>query len=504
MAKKSYSSILKSSSLIGGSKLVGMVIGVVRTKFAAILIGPAGLGLLSTLMSIQQMVIALAGLGMSKSAVRDISEARGNEDSTLLYEIVTVVRRLSLILGIAGSIIIAFFAGSMSQWMAGDDSATLQIAALAISVFILLNSGARRAILQGHRRIAEIAKIEIISVSFGSLLAVIWYVILGKSGVVPAILTLATVRFSTTWFYSRKIRIPKQSIERQRFFELGRSLLGLGLAMMWNGLLVAGMAYLLRMIVLKEFDLATVGIYYAAYGISAMVVNFVLNAMTTDYVPRLSEVASEPARMVQLANEQAEVGMLMSLPGVVALIVMAPFLIEVLYSAEFLGAVELTQLFALGCFSRIFQWPLGYIIIAQKRSALFAFLQTLFFGTRLGVTILLLPICGLSAVAISMLVNAFISYCFIYVVIRKQANFRWSAGAMNILLKSVCVVVVLFYFSYYHSSMVVTISTLAALPLVTSICIREIYIRTGGHPKMEKIKQYCPRFMSNFLFPERT
>jgi PST family polysaccharide transporter len=42
----SYRQILKSSSLIGGSSLINMAIGMVRTKFVAVLLGPSGVGLM--------------------------------------------------------------------------------------------------------------------------------------------------------------------------------------------------------------------------------------------------------------------------------------------------------------------------------------------------------------------------------------------------------------------------------------------------------------------------
>ena len=46
--KKSYSRIMKSSSLIGGAQGINMLIGMVRVKFVAMLIGPMGVGLVAT------------------------------------------------------------------------------------------------------------------------------------------------------------------------------------------------------------------------------------------------------------------------------------------------------------------------------------------------------------------------------------------------------------------------------------------------------------------------
>ena len=39
-----YRSILKATALIGGASALGIVVGLVRTKVLAVLLGPAGLG----------------------------------------------------------------------------------------------------------------------------------------------------------------------------------------------------------------------------------------------------------------------------------------------------------------------------------------------------------------------------------------------------------------------------------------------------------------------------
>ena len=64
-ATGSYSQILKSSSLVGGAEGVSLLLGLVRIKFAAVLIGPAGMGLAGSLMAIQTLLGQFAGLGIN-------------------------------------------------------------------------------------------------------------------------------------------------------------------------------------------------------------------------------------------------------------------------------------------------------------------------------------------------------------------------------------------------------------------------------------------------------
>ena len=73
--KASYGQILKSSSLMGGAAGINMLLGMVRTKFAAVLIGTTGVGLVASFGAVQGLIGTLAGLGIQSSAVRDVAAA---------------------------------------------------------------------------------------------------------------------------------------------------------------------------------------------------------------------------------------------------------------------------------------------------------------------------------------------------------------------------------------------------------------------------------------------
>ena len=59
----SYGQILKTSSLVGGAEGINLLLGMVRTKCVAVLIGPIGVGLIGTYQAMQGMVSSVAGLG---------------------------------------------------------------------------------------------------------------------------------------------------------------------------------------------------------------------------------------------------------------------------------------------------------------------------------------------------------------------------------------------------------------------------------------------------------
>src|SRR5262249_25037735 len=76
--ERTYGQILKSSVLIGGSSVLNIGIGIARTKVMAVLLGPAGFGLMGLYGSIADVVVSIAGMGVGSSGARQIAEAAGS------------------------------------------------------------------------------------------------------------------------------------------------------------------------------------------------------------------------------------------------------------------------------------------------------------------------------------------------------------------------------------------------------------------------------------------
>ena len=74
----SYVEALKSTSIIGGSAAIVILIRMVRTKVLAVLLGPAGIGLEAIYDSIISLARIGVDMGISSSGVRQIASAVGS------------------------------------------------------------------------------------------------------------------------------------------------------------------------------------------------------------------------------------------------------------------------------------------------------------------------------------------------------------------------------------------------------------------------------------------
>ena len=148
--------------------------------------------------------------------------------------------------------------------------------------------------------------------------------------------------------------------------------------------------------------------------------------MAADFYPRLTSSAGDNTACNRLVNEQARVGLLLAGPGVIATLTFAPLVIALFYSAKFGAAVGVLRWICLGTTLQVIIWPLGFILVAKGK-------QAIFFATELAWTIASLSlawICvrffGLNGAGIAFFGSYMFSGFLLYPVVHRISGFRWS------------------------------------------------------------------------------
>ncbi|MGZ5385677.1 MAG: oligosaccharide flippase family protein, partial [Acidimicrobiia bacterium] len=186
-----YGQILRSTALIGGSSVLNVAIGIVRTKAMAMFLGPAGFGLMGLYGSIADVVASIAGMGVNSSGVRQIAEAVGSGETERIARTVAVLRRTSVLLGILGAVFLVVFCRQASTLTFGSDEHAAAVALLSLAVFFRLVSDARGALIQGMRRIPDLARMGVLGALFGTIISIPVVYFLHEKGVVPALVGVA-------------------------------------------------------------------------------------------------------------------------------------------------------------------------------------------------------------------------------------------------------------------------------------------------------------------------
>ena len=483
-SEKSYGQILKASSIMGGAAGINLLLGMLRVKFAAVFIGTTGVGLISSFGSLQGLVGTLAGLGLQSSAVREIAAAVGKGDDQAIGRTVLTLRRMCWLTGLVGMVLMMLLAPWLSQLTFGHRDYMFDIAALGVIILFGNLSGGQMALIQGMRRIGDMARANIFGAVAGTVAAIGFYAALGLRGIIPTLLTVSALQLALSWFFARRVPVPKVDLTLLQTFSEANSMVRLGLVMMWNGLMASAVAYFTVTLITQYEGIQAVGLYSAAFALSGMFVSFVLGAMGADYYPRLTGVAYDKPAMMRMVNEQTEIGLLLALPGLLATLALAPWILEIFYTREFSGAVEMLQWFILGCLGRVISWPLGYVMLALGKGRWFLVTETSFNLLHVVLVALGLQFYGIEGVAIAFVVMYVCYTAAVLFVSHRLIGFRWSPECTRLGLLSLSMHAMLFVASHLLPLWPATWFGLSLTFITCVLCLRGLVARVGAEHRI--------------------
>jgi len=434
--ENTYGQILRTSSIVGGAQAANYVIGLVRVKIVAMLLGPSGVGLISLYTSANALVGTVSGLGVSSSGVREVVRAYGKDDAAEAARTVLILRRVCWATGVFGWLLAILLAEPISLWMTGSPENAFAIAVLGSTLLLNAISSGQLALLQGLRRIGDLARANVFGSLAGSAATILIYFWLREAGVLPALIAAALVTLASSYWYSRRAPVASVAVGwRDTLHGFGR-LLGLGLAFMWSAVLVAGVDMLTRSVITRQFGIDAAGIYQAAWALSGVFASFVLSAMGADFYPRLTAMIHDRALAIRAVSEQTEIGILLVLPGLLGALVFSPQVIKILYSPQFLPAADLLPWMALGVFGRVVSWPLGFVQLAMGASRWFAATETVAVCLQASLTLWLLKWFGPIGAAYAFAASYAIYIVLMLWVARALIGFSWSSSVRELIVAS--------------------------------------------------------------------
>jgi enterobacterial common antigen flippase len=424
----SYRQIVSSSVLIGGSSLFTILATMLRTKLVAVILGPAGMGLIGLFSSITTVAGTLTGMGIATSGARQIAEATGAGEELRVARTVTAMRWIVVRLGVLGSVLLAIFSVPVSRATFATADFAAQVALLSAVIAVGAIADGQTALLQGLRRIGDMSRVAILGTAVSTVLTVPVLYFWRQDAVVPLLLVTSGAGLFASWWYARRVSIPPVSMKWRDAWAEVKPLLRLGLAAMSAALMAAAIAYVVRVEVVTFLGLEAAGIFQAATAMSSVYCGFILTTMGADFLPRISSVGNDDAQCNRLVNEQAEVGLLLAFPGICATLTFAPLIVPILYSGQFGPAADVLRWQVLGVFLRVASWPLGYLLLAKGKARLYFWTEASYNVLYAGLIWICVRRWGLPGAGIAFF-GLYIYYtCLMCVVTRKLSGFAWSAA----------------------------------------------------------------------------
>ncbi len=430
----SYRRILKSSSIIGGASFLNIVVGLVRTKILAVLLGPAGVGLVSLYRGLLTTASTVATMGVDTVGTRQIAEADAREDEHALAVARRAMSWASFGLAGVGAIIMWCFRGLLATRVLGSAGRSEDVGWLAVGLALTVVSASQGALVQGMRRIADMARISVYSAVLNTVsgIALIWR--WGERGLVFYVLTMPLATFLMSRWYAS--RLPKPEPIRISVPEMTHQwtmLLRIGGAFMGGTLAMSVIQLWIRVDVGKVLGAQALGQFQASSTISITYIGFVLAAMGADYYPRLSGVMHDRKAAINLINQQTEIALLLSAPVFLATMGLAPWLIRLLYTAAFAPAVDVLRWQILSDVLKVAAWPLGFIFLATGDGKTFFWTEVSAFLV-MGISITgFLRMAGLEITGMAYLACYVFYLPLVHWLAKKRIEFAWSLPVVRLL-----------------------------------------------------------------------
>lgn len=420
-----YKHILKYTGVFGGVQLLNILIGIVRNKIVAQMLGPQGFGLVALFNSATRFISDATSFGIGTSAVKELSVSRDGGDAEQMRQSVETLRRMELAAAVLGMAVCVLLGGAFSSVTFSWGDHSLHFVLLSPVVGCMAITAGEVALLKAARKLKILARqsLETTLIALVVTIPILYY--MGERGVVPMLVAVAAAQMATVVRFSCRL-YPYRVRLAFRPDDAAMRMLRVGMAFVAASVIGSLTELAMRAYLNNVADLPTLGLYNAGYMMIVTYAGMVFSAMETDYYPRLSGVKSLGSGLNAVVCRQMEVSFLIISPMVVGMLVAMPVLLPVLFSPKFMPVLPMLQVAALSMYFSSLYIPVEYISLARGDWRSFLLLEALSRCLMLLLMLLCFNAWGLLGCGICITSAYFLESVMVCLYARRRFCFRLS------------------------------------------------------------------------------
>lgn len=387
----SHRQILRTSAITGTAAILTNVIGIVRLKAVALILGPVGVGLMGLFTNLIAVAASVAGLGLNASGVREVANAEAGGDRKRLAATIAALAACTALLAALATAVVWLLRDPVAQWLKLGPGGPRDIGWLSLAAGLNVLAALPLILLNGFREIRALATAQVAAAVLGTIAGLAILAAWGPKGLIAYVIAGPAAGVAAGYVMWRKLGLRQvPTADRGLVTDQARHMIRLGFAFMLSGLALSLAVLLVRTTIKNAIGEVPLGLFAAAWTISSTYVGVVLQAMTADFYPRLSAIINDKVHASRIVSEQVETAMLLATPILLLTLGFAPLVLHLAYSSEFTGAADLLRWQILGDVFKIMAWPLAIALLAARRSWAYWSIETataLLFATFVWVAI---------------------------------------------------------------------------------------------------------------------
>lgn len=436
--------LVKTFSKLFLSTVINAILGIVKNKFFALLLGTAGLGLAAQFINLNNFIVFVGGMGIPLALIKYISEFKDEKDKIqfLLQESISIILIASILLAVLGFL----FSGKLSGLLLDSEDYSKDILFVVFSFPGIMLSAIFDAYLRGNQHFTLLVKVIIINAIVSVVVSVIFVYIFGVKGVAFSLLICSIIGLI---FYLIAVLIVKEyNLKtlfkiRLKFSKTIKNIFIIGIASFISGGLQHSSLLVIRTLVLKQLGPDSNGIYQSIYLVSSNYLNLLIISLSYYALPVLSGLKNQDEFNKEL-NSIYRLSNLIIIPIIVTVFAFRNEVFSLLFSSKFLAAGDIVIYNSFGDVFKMSSWVLSLWYIPKGRIKLFVLSEFLANFNFVIIFIVLLFIFNLDlssvviAYGLANILQFFINYYFIY----KEIGFKLQNLNHKLLLTSIIVVLV--------------------------------------------------------------
>lgn len=434
--QNTYSGIFKSTFLFGFVQIFNIIAKVGINKAVAFYLGTEGMGIISLYLSTVNILKTGFDLGISQSAVRDISQGL-NTSREQFSRTIVITKRIILFTSLLGGIATFVLAPWLSEWTFESTEYTYPFMWLSVVVMLNIITEGQLGILKGTRQLRALAKASLFGSVVGLITGVPLYWMLGDGGIIPSLIVAALTALIFSHYYVNKVDYQKSKVTNQEVLCEGGQMIKMGIALMYVNLLVVISDYIIRAYINEVSDLHTVGLFQAGSMVISSYFGIVITALTTDYYPRISAINNDNKAIEKEFNKQSEVGLFIIAPLVILFLFAQQFFIKFLYTDAFIPTIDYLEYATFGVLMLVCSNALGMILLAKQASKMFFITATVGRIIIITISLLFFNLWGLKGLGIGYVATAMFHLLFMQSILWFKYRIRMSGRLCIMLLITV-------------------------------------------------------------------
>ncbi|KOY62598.1 lipopolysaccharide biosynthesis protein [Photorhabdus heterorhabditis] len=353
-----------------------MLAGLVINKAVSLYIGPAGLALIGQFQSLSQLIMIAAQGAINNGVVKYTAEYGPNDSKT--PALFSTAAKISLITSIIVGILLILLSQTAAKEILLDIKYQYVFIIFGFTIVLFVLNGLLLSILNGLKEIQTYIKINIIQSIYALVLTSILIIAFKLNGALIALATHQSIILLVTLFLLRKHPIIKWENFIKPFNRpIAKKLMGYSAMAITSAIMVPVSHLIIRNYLGTTLGWDQAGYWQGIWYISTMYLMVVTTALSTYYLPRLSEITNNKELKKEITQGYR---LIIPIVTICALLIylFRDIIITILFTQNFTPMRDLFLWQVIGDVFKIASWLLAYLMLAKAMVKSFIITEIIF------------------------------------------------------------------------------------------------------------------------------